>query len=44
MPSLRIFDCNVVRFKPSRAAAPAAPAMTPFESRSAFRINSRSPS
>ena len=44
MPSRRIFDCSVVRLRPRRAAAPAGPAMTPPEARSAPRIASRSAS
>src|SRR5208337_3763740 len=42
MPSLRIRAFNVVRFNPRRAAAPLAPPMTPWQSRSASTIYSRS--
>jgi len=40
----RIFDCSVVRLRPSRAAAPVGPAMTPCDSLNARRIASRSAS
>ena len=42
MPSFFNLEFSVVRFKPSRAAAPFAPAMTPLVSRSTRRICSRS--
>lgn len=42
IPKCFIFDCNVVRFKPSRTAAPRNPPICPRVSRSARRMCSRS--
>ena len=42
MPSFFIFQCNVERFIPRRAAAPSGPPRTQFVSPSARRMCSRS--
>ena len=42
MPSFLIFPCRVLRFSPSRAAAPLGPLRTPLVSRRTFRMCSRS--
>src|SRR4029077_8260549 len=41
-PSFRIFDCRVVRFMPSLAAAPCGPAKTQLVASRALRMWSRS--
>src|SRR5579864_2678217 len=44
IPSFCILDCRVVRFIPSRTAAPRTPAMTPPDSRRVRKMYSRSTS